>query len=206
LRALGVRDAPSFDSFVAAMTMDASSSKKETRASQDEQRRASTSRRKSAGASGSAAAAPPEAAIFLPDYDDVVPRLIAFAESEKGASAGGRALAALKAANAAASAEEGTLGEAKEEEDKPKPRKSRAELEAAFWQRQAGVVGAKPARAWSALERGLVQYLETLTKRKDALEQTAALAKQNEELRGLLRQYLGADVNDALLVPPSALL
>ena len=74
------------------------------------------------------------------------------------------------------------------------------------WQRQAGVVGAKPARAWSALERGLVQYLETLTKRKDALEQTAALAKQNEELRGLLRQYLGADVNDALLVPPSALL
>ena len=53
---------------------------------------------------------------------------------------------------------------------------------------------------------GLVQYLDTLTKRKDALEQTAALAKQNEELRGLLRQYLGADVNDALLVPPSALL
>ena len=209
LRALGVRDAPSFDSFVAAMTMDASSSKKETRASQDEQRRASTSRRKSVGASGSAsaaAAAAPEAAIFLPDYDDVVPRLIAFAESEKGASAGGRALAALKAANAAASAEEGTPGEAKEEEDKPKPRKSRAELEAAFWQRQAGVIGAKPARAWSALERGLVQYLETLTKRKDALEQTAALAKQNEELRGLLRQYLGADVNDALIVPPSALL
>ena len=210
LRALGVRDAPSFDSFVAAMTMDASSSKKETRASQDEQRRASTSRRKSVGASGSAsaaAAAAPEAAIFLPDYDDVVPRLIAFAESEKGASAGwARALAALKAANAAASAEEGTPGEAKEEEDKPKPRKSRAELEAAFWQRQAGVIGAKPARAWSALERGLVQYLETLTKRKDALEQTAALAKQNEELRGLLRQYLGADVNDALIVPPSALL
>ena len=46
------------------------------------------------------------------------------------------------------------------------------------------MIGAKPARAWSALERGLVQYLETLTKRKDALEQTAALAKQNEELRG----------------------
>ena len=45
-----------------------------------------------------------------------------------------------------------------------------------------------------------MQYLETLTKRKDALEQTAALAKQNEELRGLLRQYLGADVNDGSIV------
>jgi dynein regulatory complex protein 1 len=145
-------------------------------------------------------------AIFVPDYDDVVPRLIAFAESEKGASAGGRALAALKAANAVSASADDTSGERKEEEDKPKPRKTRAELEAAFWQRQANVVGAKPTRAWSALERGLEKYVATLTKRKDAMEQTASLAKQNEELRGLLRQYLGADVNDELIVPPSALL
>jgi dynein regulatory complex protein 1 len=145
-------------------------------------------------------------AIFVPDYDDVVPRLIAFAESEKGASAGGRALAALKAANAVSASADDKSGEKKEEEDKPKPRKTRAELEAAFWQRQANVVGAKPSRAWSALERGLEKYLATLTKRKDAMEQTASLAKQNEELRGLLRQYLGADVNDELIVPPSALL
>ena len=61
-------------------------------------------------------------------------------------------------------------------------------------------------RAWAALERGLEKYLVTLTKRRDALEQTASLAKENKELRGLVRQCLGADVNDALLVQPSALL
>ena len=91
-------------------------------------------------------------------------------------------------------------------EDEPEPRPSRAELEAAFWKRQASVVGEKPSRAWAALERGLEKYLVTLTKRRDALEQTASLAKENKELRGLVRQCLGADVNDALLVQPSALL
>ena len=219
LRALGVRDAPSFDSYVAAMTMDPSGTKKDPSSREEEQRRA---KKKSGGggvpqkdegasketlsrsARRSASAAALDA-IFVPDYDDVVPRLIAFAESEKGASAGGRALAALKAANAVSASADEKSGE-KEEEDKPKPRKTRAELEAAFWQRQANVVGAKPSRAWSALERGLEKYLATLTKRKDAMEQTASLAKQNEELRGLLRQYLGADVNDELIVPPSALL
>ena len=218
LRALGVRDAPSFDALVAAMTMNESGVKKDDL--EETQRR---SRKKSGGgvfakdeallstetlsrsARRSASAAALDA-IFVPDYDDVVPRLIAFAESEKGASAGGRALAALKAANAVSASADDTSGERKEEEDKPKPRKTRAELEAAFWQRQANVVGAKPSRAWSALERGLEKYLATLTKRKDAMEQTASLAKQNEELRGLLRQYLGADVNDELIVPPSALL
>ena len=217
-RALGVRDAPSFDALVAAMTMNESGVKKDD--SEETQRR---SRKKSGGgvshkdeallstetlsrsARRSASAAALDA-IFVPDYDDVVPRLIAFAESEKGASAGGRALAALKAANAVSASADDTSGERKEEEDKPKPRKTRAELEAAFWQRQANVVGAKPTRAWSALERGLEKYVATLTKRKDAMEQTASLAKQNEELRGLLRQYLGADVNDELIVPPSALL
>jgi dynein regulatory complex protein 1 len=218
LRALGVRDAPSFDALVAAMTMNESGVKKDDL--EETQRR---SRKKSGGgvfakdeallstetlsrsARRSASAAALDA-IFVPDYDDVVPRLIAFAESEKGASAGGRALAALKAANAVSASADDTSGERKEEEDKPKPRKTRAELEAAFWQRQANVVGAKPTRAWSALERGLEKYVATLTKRKDAMEQTASLAKQNEELRGLLRQYLGADVNDELIVPPSALL
>ena len=217
LRALGVRDAPSFDSYVAAMTMNESGTKKDDL--EETQRRA---KKKSGGgvfakdegasketlsrsARRSASAAALDA-IFVPDYDDVVPRLIAFAESEKGASAGGRALAALKAANAVSASADDKSGEKKEEEDKPKPRKTRAELEAAFWQRQANVVGAKPSRAWSALERGLEKYLATLTKRKDAMEQTASLAKQNEELRGLLRQYLGADVNDELIVPPSALL
>ena len=68
------------------------------------------------------------------------------------------------------------------------------------------MVGEKPSRAWAALERGLEKYLVTLTKRRDALEQTASLAKENKELRGLVRQCLGADVNDALLVQPSALL
>ena len=51
--------------------------------------------------------------------------------------------------------EEAPAGEeegAKEEEDKPKPRQSRAELEAAFWKRQANVVGEKPSRAWAALD------------------------------------------------------
>jgi hypothetical protein len=147
-------------------------------------------------------------AVSVPDTSKITQRLAAFAESEKGASASGRALAALKAANAAVETEGGTGAGSDSRKDltQPRPRKTRAQLESAFWQRQADAVGAKPTRAWFALERGLRGYLRSLKKRKETLETAFSLQKQNDELRGLLRQYLGADINDELLVPPSALI
>jgi hypothetical protein len=46
--------------------------------------------------------------------------------------------------------------------------------------------------------------LGALKKRREVLEETVQLGRQNEELRGLLRHYLGSNANDGLVVPPSA--
>ena len=194
LKALGVRDAPSFDSYVAAVTAVSSDDDDEF----DEEDEEDKLRRTQAANDGG---------VYVPQFRKILPRLIAFAEAEKGASAGGRALAALKAANAAKDDDGSDEGDGSDgKTSKPKPRKTRAELEAAFWQRQADAVGKKPTNAWRSLERGLEKYLQTLLKRKDTLEEAYSLQAQNSELRGLLRQYLGSEVNDELLVPPSALI
>ena len=203
LKAIGVRDAPSFDSFVNAMTTELP-----TETDDDDETERETQNRRTHTKLRRTNSFRDVPAVSVPDTSKITQRLAAFAESEKGASAGGRALAALKAANAAVETEGGTGAgsDSRKDQTKPGPRKTRAQLESAFWQRQADAVGAKPTRAWFALERGLRGYLRSLKKRKETLETAFSLQKQNDELRGLLRQYLGADINDELLVPPSALI
>ena len=50
------------------------------------------------------------------------------------------------------------------------------------------------------------RYLEMLMKRRDSLRDAESLREQNDELRGLLNQYLSSSVNDELVVPPAAYL
>ena len=49
----------------------------------------------------------------------------------------------------------------------------------------------------------LKDYNTVLNKRAEMLSDVSQLHGQNEELKGLLNQYLGAKVVDELLIPPT---
>ena len=56
---------------------------------------------------------------------------------------------------------------------------------------------------WNALKQGLEKYNSILKSRSDLLVEVESLSTQNAELKGLLSQYLSADVNRDLKVPPA---
>ncbi|KAL0231244.1 hypothetical protein GEMRC1_010649 [Eukaryota sp. GEM-RC1] len=58
-------------------------------------------------------------------------------------------------------------------------------------------------RVWKALNKGLVNYKQVLTERLEVLDHTDELRRQNEELKALLNNYLRAQINDELIVPPT---
>lgn len=68
------------------------------------------------------------------------------------------------------------------------------------------VVGEGEWRAWCALEAQLSRYRGLLASRAASVQRAEALRAQNEELRGMLRQYLASDINQQLQVPPTALI
>jgi dynein regulatory complex protein 1 len=72
-----------------------------------------------------------------------------------------------------------------------------------FWQSLANVVPDKTVRVWEQLEKTLTDYTQHLEGRVDALQKVADLRQQNQELKRLLNQYLHADVNSQLHVPPT---
>lgn len=71
------------------------------------------------------------------------------------------------------------------------------------WTQAAHIIPDKTLQVWQALEKGLLKYNHVLEKRAKTMEQVSSLEQQNEELKALLRQYLGNSVNDQLIVPPS---
>ncbi len=82
-------------------------------------------------------------------------------------------------------------------------RKRRRKEERQFWSRVANVVPPKTSRVWNALGNMQVKYVNILKEREAALRETQNLKSQNDELKALLNQYLGADVNDELHIPPT---
>ena len=84
-------------------------------------------------------------------------------------------------------------------------RKQEAEkrrAEKLFWERMSKVIPDDHFRVWKSLEGGLNQYLAQLQKRQNLIEKTDQIRKHNDELRGLLNQYLGSRLNDELYAPP----
>ena len=92
------------------------------------------------------------------------------------------------------------------DESSPAPRKTKEQLENEYWENMSNAVGEKNFRVWSQLERSMERYREMLMKRRDSLRDAESLREQNDELRGLLSQYLSSSVNDELMVPPAAYL
>ena len=76
-------------------------------------------------------------------------------------------------------------------------------LEREFWQRQSDVVSNKTFRVWKQLETHLQKYNDILNQRASEISKVQGLQDQNAALKNLLNQYLGAKVNDDLIVPPS---
>eukprot|EP00040_Diaphanoeca_grandis_P003714 m.25648 g.25648 ORF g.25648 m.25648 type:complete len:656 (-) comp15112_c0_seq1:195-2162(-) len=75
-----------------------------------------------------------------------------------------------------------------------------------FWKRLPTVHSESHVRVWSAMEEALQKYSTVLQDREDSLDKTEQLQLQNEELKMLLKQYMAADVNRDLVIPPSMVL
>jgi dynein regulatory complex protein 1 len=175
LRALGVTDAPAFDSLVANLTVEGADAAAE------------------AGAGRSIAN-------VMVDPEEVILRLRGFVEGEQRA-ASGRAGKALRLLQGGAGGAPG--GGAKTPGDGGVPRKTKEQLEQEFWERMANVVGPKTYRVWGALEHSLTKYHKLLGSRQNALNDAHRLQGQNVELRALLNQYLSSKINEELQVPPT---
>jgi dynein regulatory complex protein 1 len=89
-------------------------------------------------------------------------------------------------------------------EEARRERNRREERE--FWERMANVIPEKTYRVWGALEKGLLKYNDILKGRADTIDSVSQLEQQNKELKSLLSQYLGARVNDDLIVPPTQMI
>ena len=72
-----------------------------------------------------------------------------------------------------------------------------------FWQSLANVVPDRTIRVWEQLENTLTDYTRHLEGRSESLQRVSDLRQQNQELKRLLNQYLRADVNSQLHVPPT---
>mmetsp|Transcript_21133 Transcript_21133/g.39269 ORF Transcript_21133/g.39269 Transcript_21133/m.39269 type:complete len:795 (+) Transcript_21133:292-2676(+) len=71
-----------------------------------------------------------------------------------------------------------------------------------YWSRLVDVVPDRTIRVWEALEQALERYNGVLVERAASIQQVASLRSQNDELKGLLNQYLESDVVKNLVVPP----
>jgi dynein regulatory complex protein 1 len=125
--------------------------------------------------------------------DDVVSVCRAFMEEkqqEDGAVAAALAEAKANDASAAAAA----------------AKRAARSREEQFWDEMANIVPQKQFRVWQALEKSMIDYVGQLNERKQLIDDVGALRSQNEELKGLLNQYLGAEVNAQLQVPPTQMI
>lgn len=65
------------------------------------------------------------------------------------------------------------------------------------------VIPPKTVRVMKVLEKGLTMYNQALLKRKELIDDVTTLKTQNAELKTLLKQYLGAPINEDLIIPPT---
>jgi dynein regulatory complex protein 1 len=89
------------------------------------------------------------------------------------------------------------------EDDKMAKKK---EKQRKFWRRMKEVIGEARTRVWNALEDGLRKYTALLEERQRLIEDTTDLARQNEELKILLQEYLASKINTELEIPPTRLI
>eukprot|EP00638_Chattonella_subsalsa_P020165 CAMPEP_0117860952 /NCGR_PEP_ID=MMETSP0950-20121206/4090_1 /TAXON_ID=44440 /ORGANISM="Chattonella subsalsa, Strain CCMP2191" /LENGTH=721 /DNA_ID=CAMNT_0005711225 /DNA_START=113 /DNA_END=2278 /DNA_ORIENTATION=- len=98
----------------------------------------------------------------------------------------------------------GTLGaQANTKSNKARREKLQAETEKAYWDRLANVISPKETEVWKQLESSLINYNNVLKDRFKGIQDVEQLQANNTQLKGLLTQYLGSQVNQDLIVPPT---
>mmetsp|Transcript_13357 Transcript_13357/g.25936 ORF Transcript_13357/g.25936 Transcript_13357/m.25936 type:complete len:701 (+) Transcript_13357:61-2163(+) len=85
-------------------------------------------------------------------------------------------------------------------------RARKRDRERRFWKRLGEVIPDKTSRLWEALESTLIEYNLLLEERAKVIDETTELARQNEELKILLQEYLGSKINQDLQIPPTRLI
>lgn len=75
-----------------------------------------------------------------------------------------------------------------------------------YWERVSNVIDDKNFRTWTAVYSGMEKYNKQLSERWQLTSEIGTIARQNEELRQLLRQYMAASVNDELQIPPTRIM
>ncbi|KAJ3162800.1 hypothetical protein HDU86_003774 [Geranomyces michiganensis] len=94
-----------------------------------------------------------------------------------------------------------------EEEENPTATKvSRSQALREYWHRMATVIDDDQHRVWAAVHTAMSHYNAELVGRYALTQEIDAIQRQNEELKGLLHQYLNAKVNQDLQVPPARIL
>ena len=68
------------------------------------------------------------------------------------------------------------------------------------------VVSERTTRMWKALEVAQRDLNTILEERSSLIDDTTELARQNEELKILLQEYLSSKINTELEVPPTRLI
>lgn len=71
-----------------------------------------------------------------------------------------------------------------------------------YWKQLTQCVPKEHLHLWEALETGLERYLAQLQARRGLVNTTDAIRSQNDELKGLLRQYMHSGINYELYAPP----
>lgn len=87
--------------------------------------------------------------------------------------------------------------------DSPDELQATPSSERSYWDRFNTIVDDKKFRTWTAVYKGMEKYNGLLNERWHLSMDIGNVSRQNEELRGLLRQYMNAKVNDDLQVPPT---
>lgn len=81
-----------------------------------------------------------------------------------------------------------------------------AALDSKYWKVMEDVIDKRKINLWDALDSGLTKYNDQLMERRNLIEETDKLKRQNNELRMLLQQYLCSKVNQELQIPPTKVL
>lgn len=75
-----------------------------------------------------------------------------------------------------------------------------------YWQNISVAHVEEHDRIWSALSTAQEKYGEVLLERSRALDRTDELEQENGELKQLLQHYMTSEVNNELVIPPTAVL
>ena len=143
--------------------------------------------------------------------NDVVKTLIDFIALRQQSLSSSTAPGAAAAAPAAAAGGKGDAGAAAGGAESvaaelSEKRQRKQDRERTFWRKLANALDGSRFRVWEALAVGLKRYTTVLDQRARVIDETTALARQNEELKILLQEYLGSKINAELHVPPTRLI